>query len=201
MPGTHRVPGTGSKNKDPAVTASITWTQFVDATARIRQANNDLARLIADTLSAQFGGAAAYLVLHEAESADFMGLISVLDAEGSCLFAFGDDLATLPPLPPDSPHASAWDGRDPAEPWTVCRAVQGLYQTGALFDRLPLDRLPQAIPSTACDEHSCLLLSTAARPDLWTFDEADMARLVRPYSSPRPSASPPVPLPTPPASR
>ncbi|MGW1067411.1 hypothetical protein ACWD4F_23190 [Streptomyces aureus] len=48
-----------------------------------------------------------------------MGLVSVLDAEGSCLFEFGDDLATLPPLPQDSPHASAWDGRDPAEPWTV----------------------------------------------------------------------------------
>ncbi|WP_406834822.1 hypothetical protein ACICHK_00160 [Streptomyces sp. AHU1] len=179
------------------MTTSITWNEFVDATARIREANDALARLIADTLSAQFGGAAAYLVLHEAESADFMGLVSVLDAKGFCLFEFGDDTATLPPLPPGSPHGSAWGSRDPAEPWTVCRAVQGLYQTGALFDRLPLDCLPLACESTAAEEHYCLLLSTAARPDFWDYDAADTARLVRPYSAPRPPSGHQAPLPMP----
>ncbi|MEW1568441.1 hypothetical protein AB0454_36370 [Streptomyces sp. NPDC093509] len=169
------------------MTTDLTWNEYVDAIARIREANNALARLIADTLTAQYDGAAAYLVLDEAESADFMGFVSVLDADGSCLFEFGDDTATLPALPPDSPLARSWSSRDPGEPWTLCTAVQGLYQTGAIFDRLPLDRLPLASDSsTAAEEHYCLLLSTAARPDLWDFEEADMARLVRPYSAPRP---------------
>ncbi|MFF1517076.1 hypothetical protein [Streptomyces sp. NPDC058305] len=168
------------------MTTDITWNEYIDATARIRDANNALARLIADTLTAQYDGAAAYLVLDENESADFMGLVSVIDAEGSCLFKFGDDTATLPPLPPGSPLADAWSGHDPVEPWTVCRAVQGLYQTGVIFDRLPVDRLSLAESSTAAEEHYCLLLSTAARPDFWDFDEAEKARLVRPYSAARP---------------
>ncbi|MFJ2397460.1 hypothetical protein ACIOTI_32540 [Streptomyces sp. NPDC087843] len=143
------------------MTTDTTWNQYIDATARIREANNALARLTADTLTAQYDGAAAYLVLNEDESADFMGLVSVLDAEGACLFAFGDDTATLPPLPPGSLLADAWGSRDPAKPWTVCTAIQGLYQMGAIFDRLPLDRLPLASDSsTAAEEHHCLLLST-----------------------------------------
>ncbi|MEV6533744.1 hypothetical protein AB0M86_29800 [Streptomyces sp. NPDC051639] len=184
------------------MTTDTTWNQYIDATARIREANNALARLIADTLTAQYEGAAAYLVLNEDESADFMGLVSVLDAEGACLFAFGDDTATLPPLPPGSVLADAWGSRDPAKPWTVCTAIQGLYQTGAIFDRLPLDRLPLASDSsTAAEEHYCLLLSAAARPDFWDFDEANMARLVRPYSAPRPPETRQAPLPIPPDPR
>ncbi|WP_415940241.1 hypothetical protein [Streptomyces sp. 039-1] len=162
------------------------WNAYIDVTARLREANNALARLIADTLTAQYDEA-AYLVLNEDDSAEFMGLVSVLDAEGACLFKFGDDTATLPPLPSGSPLTAAWDSRDPAEPWTVCTAIQGLYQTGAIFDRLPLHRMPLASDSSTADEaHYCLLLSTAAHPDFWDFDEAATTRLVRPYNAPRP---------------
>ncbi|MER7982445.1 hypothetical protein [Streptomyces sp. NPDC095817] len=178
------------------MTTDITWNEYIDATARMGDANNALARLIADTLTAQYDGTAAYLVLDEDESADFMGLVSVLDAEGSCLFKFGDDTATLPPLPKGSPLADAWSGHNPVEPWTVCHAVQGLYRTGAIFDRLPLDHLSLAESSTAADEHYCLLLSTAAHPDFWDFDEAEKARLVRPYSAARPCKGHHAPTPT-----
>ncbi|MCX4919847.1 hypothetical protein [Streptomyces sp. NBC_00687] len=185
------------------MTRDISWNEYIDVTARIHEANNALARLIADTLTAQYDGAAAYLVLdEESYSGDFIGLVGVLDAEGSCLFKFGDYTAPLPPLPPGSPLADAWGSRDPADPWTLAKAVQGLYQTGAIFDRLPVDRLPLASDSsTAAEAHYCLLLSTAARPDCWDFEEAATARLVRPYSAPRPPDRCQTPLPVPPDSR
>ncbi|MGW1966371.1 hypothetical protein ACWCPD_39660 [Streptomyces sp. NPDC001935] len=81
------------------MTDSITWPAFIAATFRLREATNALARLVADTLAVQFDGAAAYLVLEEDDCCEVMGLVSVLDADGGCLFKFGDDAAVLPALP------------------------------------------------------------------------------------------------------
>ncbi|WP_329375217.1 hypothetical protein [Streptomyces sp. NBC_01483] len=40
--------------------APFSWPAFVEATDRLREATDALARLVADTLAVQFDGAAAY---------------------------------------------------------------------------------------------------------------------------------------------
>ncbi|WP_086810221.1 hypothetical protein [Streptomyces reticuliscabiei] len=160
----------------------ITWPRFVGTTRRLRNQGRALARLIADTLNAQYGGSAAYLVLNENDSRDFMGIISIRDGDGEILFEFGDDDALLPSLPDDSPLMEAWGQLDPADPRTLSRAIQGLYQTGHTFDWTP-DGLPN---EDAPSEEQCLLLSAAARPDWWGLIDEESQTLVRPYSAPRP---------------
>lgn len=60
----------------------ITWPRFVATVERLRAEGRALARLIADTLNRQFDGAAAYLVLEESDSRDFMGMQSIHDGDG-----------------------------------------------------------------------------------------------------------------------
>lgn len=167
---------------DAELPRPTTWPGFVRTADRLRAEGRALGRLIADTLSLQYAGHAAYLVLAEGDSGDFMGLSSVLDADGKILFEFGDDDARLPSLPAGSPLVKAWGQMDPADPRTVSRAVQGLYRTGHTFDWMP-DDLPDEDAPT---DEQCLLLSNAARPSWWELIDNESETLVRPYSAPRP---------------
>ncbi|WSM44854.1 hypothetical protein OIE78_35405 (plasmid) [Streptomyces cellulosae] len=160
----------------------ITWPRFVATVERLRAEGRALARLIADTLNRQFDGAAAYLVLEESDSRDFMGMQSIHDGDGGTLFEFGDDDASLPALPDDSPLAAAWGHMDPAHPWTPSRAIQQLYRLGFTFDWTP-DHLPS---DDAPSEEQCLLLSPAARPSWWGLIDEESETLLRPYSAPCP---------------
>ncbi|MFI6340742.1 hypothetical protein [Streptomyces sp. NPDC050535] len=167
------------------MTAPLTWPAFIEATDRLRAAANALALLIADTLSAQYCGAAAYLVLEEDPFNGSMTLHSVLAGDGRALFEFGDDYARLPALPQSSPLADAWGCLDPADPRALFKAVQGLHQAGSLFDQLPID-LP-GDTATDPEDSCCLLLSKEARPENWDVARAHASRLVRPYSAPFPA--------------
>ncbi|WP_331726580.1 hypothetical protein [Streptomyces sp. NBC_00280] len=160
----------------------ITWPRLVASVERLRSEGRALSRLIADTLSCQFDGAAAYLVLEEGDSRDFMGMQSLHDGEGGMLFEFGDDDTVLPALPDDSPLAAAWGHMDPADPGSLSRAIQALYRLGFTFDWMP-DGLPN---DDAPTEEQCLLLSPAARPSWWGLMDKEPETLVRPYSAPRP---------------
>ncbi|MEU0110673.1 hypothetical protein ABZ313_35655 [Streptomyces sp. NPDC006251] len=167
---------------DAELPRPITWPRFVRATEGIRTRGRALARLIADTLSLQYGGSAAYLVLDENDSRDFMGLLSIHDADGRTLFEFGDDDAVLPSIPADSPVARAWGQMDPADPRALAKAIQGLYQLGFTFDWMPDGLASEDAPSGV----QCLLLSTAACPSWWGLIDEESETLVRPYSAPRP---------------
>ncbi|MFE9769779.1 hypothetical protein ACFYPC_35545 [Streptomyces sp. NPDC005808] len=169
------------------MTVPLTWPAFIEATDRVREAAQALSRLIADTLNAQYAGAAAYLVLEDNDCCDVLTLHSVLDADGRTLFDFGDGhTRLLPALPQHSPLAEAWGSLDPADPRALFKAVQGLHQAGSLFDQLP-DDLPFAEGPDPEDSY-CLLLSTAARPDCWDVTRANASRMLRPYSAPLPAA-------------
>ncbi|MEU8952025.1 hypothetical protein [Streptomyces sp. NPDC048489] len=156
-----------------------------------------MARLIADTLTTQFGDA-AYLILEDDEHGDALWLHSILDAGGRTLFSF-NDADMLPTLTGDSPLRAAWGQLDPADPASLEQAVHGLRQANAIFDGVP-DDLPC---DTITDDHSCLLLSSDARPGCWNFgwdfDGEDARRLARPYSAPRPPVRrrPSAPFPAP----
>lgn len=168
------------------MTASPAWPAFTDAMDRLREHSQSLARLIADTLTGQFDGA-AYLILEHDEHDEFSCLHSVLAADGRTLFPFADR-AVLPALAEDSPLRGAWGQLDPADPRSLLMAAQGLHQARAVFDDVP-DDLPC---EDITDDHTCLLLSAEARPGCWLFgwdfDGEAAGRLVRPYSAPRPPA-------------
>ncbi|MET8030937.1 hypothetical protein [Streptomyces avermitilis] len=179
------------------MTVSITWPAFVEATDRMREATDALARLIADTLAVQFDGTAAYLVLEEDDDGDFMNLHSLLDADGRRLFEFGDDPAMLPALPQGSPLADAWVGLGPADTRTLFKAVQGLHQAGSLFDSLP-----SALP---CDTSPGTPSACCCPPPRGPAAGTSAARTTRawpaPTAHPRYATPTRFPLPIPPAPR
>ncbi|MFF3786395.1 hypothetical protein [Streptomyces sp. NPDC001933] len=170
-------PGTGTPKSRP----TITWLDYVNAVRTMRADGRSMARLIADTLTTQYP-TAAYLVLEEDDDSDILGLHSILDADGRLLYALGDDHACFPNLPPHSPLAQAWAPLNPADPWTLFKAIQWLHQTGFLFDQVPEDDLDDDAPA----EMTCLLLSTAARPAWWDRTDDVNDRVLRPYSAPNP---------------
>ncbi|WP_393073407.1 hypothetical protein [Streptomyces sp. LN704] len=179
------------------MTSPLAWPAFLEATGRLRETAGALALLIAHTLTAQFSGS-AYLILEDDEDGDVRWLHSVLDAGGRTLFAFSDG-AMLPTLAEDSPLRAAWGQLDPADPVSLEQGVHSLRPARAIFDDVPDDLPCDGIT----DDHSCLLLSTAARPGCWNFgrdfDGEEAQRLARPYSAPlrpvrrRPSAPFPAP--------
>ncbi|MFF2386982.1 hypothetical protein [Streptomyces sp. NPDC058108] len=173
----------------------LAWPAFLETTDRLRGAAKALARLIADTLTTQIDGA-AYLILEDDEHGDALWLHSVLDAGGRTLFAFSDG-TTLPAVADDSSFRAAWGQLDPGDPASLELAVHGLRQARAVFDSVPDDLPCDAIT----DDHSCLLLSTDARPGCWDFgwdfDGEDALRLVRPYSASRPPVKLRTPAPSP----
>lgn len=166
-------------------TPPITWPRFVDSAERLRAEGRALARLIADTLSHQFDRA-AYLVLDEGDSRDFMGMQSIHDGDGRMLFEFGDDDTDLPSIVDSSPLVAAWGHLDPTHPGSISKAIQALYRLGFTFDWMP-DGLPS---DDAPSEVQCLLLSSAAQPSWWGLIDRALASetLVRPYSAPRPNS-------------
>ncbi|MET8291498.1 hypothetical protein ABZV80_40950 [Streptomyces sp. NPDC005132] len=176
-------------------TSPLAWPALLEATDRLRDAAGALARLIADTLTAQFD-VAAYLILEDDEHGDALWLHSVLDASGRTLFTFSDG-TMLPAVADDSPLRAAWGQLNPGDPASLEQAVHGLRQARAIFDHVPDDLLCDAIT----DDHSCLLLSTSAHPGCWDFgwdfDGDDARRLVRPYSAPRPPVKVRAPAPVP----
>jgi len=159
-----------------------TVDQWIEANRGHRAA----ARLIADTLRAQFPGA-AYLVLSiDPESRISSDLFpeSVRDARGKILTDFDDH--RLLPVPADSAVSAAWCGTQPCNAFHLRSILRALRVSGGTFDDFPEDlRAPHEGDSFL----PCMLLSEQARPERWDSEDASEAcdLRLRPYSrGPRP---------------
>ncbi len=159
------------------------WTQVLH---QQRTAARSIARLVADTLRTQFPQA-AYLVLsidYDRDLATDLFPASLRDANGQILNDFAN--SELPPLPDGSPLRSLWGPHSPTDFYQVRYILRTLRLSGAAFDDYPTDL------RTDHDDEGyipCLLLSTQARPEQWTYDVEDddyNERLLRPYSTQHP---------------
>ncbi|MGW2657035.1 hypothetical protein ACWC1D_25685 [Streptomyces sp. NPDC001478] len=179
-----RPQGNPARGADPIRGADVaSWTETIRAQ---RAAARDVARLVADTLRAQFLGA-AYLVLcidHYRELDTDLFPASIRDAEGTILTDF--ESAELPPLPAGDELRALWSGHDPADAFQVRHVLRTLRVSGAAFDDFPEDL---RIEGDADGYIPCLLLSSQARPEWWEYGDEDYReRLLRPYSAPQPPA-------------
>lgn len=144
------------------------WNQALRAQ---RAAAQDVARLVADTLRAQFPQA-AYFVLeidYDRDPATDLFPDSIRDAQGQILTDF--ESPRLPPLPATDPLRARWGSHDPADLFQVRHVLRTLRLSGGAFDDFPED-----LRNDNDDEGyiPCLLLSEQARPERWdTWDAED----------------------------
>ncbi|MFJ5927969.1 hypothetical protein ACIQF6_35780 [Kitasatospora sp. NPDC092948] len=173
------------RTTDPAATHSP-LADWHAATQTQRELARDVARLIADTLSAMFPGA-AYLTMMIDEDADRdweLGLDTVRDGSGAPLLVFDDD-SDLPELGPEHEELGRrWGSLNHRSPLDLLGVLRDLYNAGAVFDRLPLD-LDLDDYFGDDDEVVCMLLSPEGRPYEWELPDPDNwnvgSRRLRPY--------------------
>ncbi|MFB8236137.1 hypothetical protein ACFC58_06255 [Kitasatospora purpeofusca] len=160
---------------------------WLDTATAQRARARDVAQLIADTLAAQFPGA-AYLTLWLDEDTPRgweLFTNAVRDDSGAALFDFDEDLPALGPE--HAELARRWGNRDYRNGFTLRAVLRELYIAGAVFDRLPEDLEEELDEFGEDDEVLCLLLSSEARPREWQHEGPDdwgvEARRLRPYSA------------------
>ncbi|MEU5436489.1 hypothetical protein AB0G73_24350 [Streptomyces sp. NPDC020719] len=150
-----------------------------------RAAAQDIARLIAETLRAQFPAAAYLAMTIEGEREAFTQLFphSVRDAAGGILCDFEDHL--LPPVAHSSPLNTAWGKLSPRDPFDLRTVLRLLFHGGGQFDDYPENlRIEGDEPEGVW--MPCLLLSDAARPARWENPDCPTDLVLRPCSAARP---------------
>lgn len=164
----------------PVRTALDLFTVHGAARTELARTNHLVARLLADTLTAQLPDAVYLILDHDDSHNDRLTLDRICDHAGCTLHRFTGDPGAdrLPDLPDAHPLRIAWQGHgmDPCDPHTLARVVRDLAADGGVFaDELPDDLDSEDAPT----EQPCLALTATARVD--RPDLADWPRLLRPY--------------------
>lgn len=158
--------------------------RWESAVTKLYNAAQDVARLIANTIRAQFDGA-AFLVLNIDEDMGERDIElfpeDIRDADGVILYDF--ESAVLPAV--NAELSRKWGDLNPRDAFNLRWLLRQLYIAGVEFDALPLDLMLDHDP----DPSPCLLLSERARPRVWKQSVHSGGRLMRPYSAVEPTTN------------